>query len=312
MKKLIFILLISAFFSSYAANPIVSPSLWKFDHVVIIVDDLKKASDDFNQLGFTVMPGNKMTNAAYQNALIPLSDGTYIELYAPAKLFLMNELKTLKIQKKLSALTSNLNAMEARLTNHVASGEGLVDFAFYDSKLDLNEVIIALDNKEMQFLGPVPMSRNNANKKTMRWDVAVPESNALPLLISDRTPRALRTGEGKTTLQKNGVTGIARITIAVDDLKKMSDAYQVLLGTPPTPNPAYTPPENVKIAVFRMGSIDIVLAQPTDKTGPLFQYLSTHGSGLYRIGLYTTNKSLVGPLNPDKTHKTEIKLIYVK
>lgn len=312
MKRIVLIALIIqalSFFTSfsYAAAPISTPN-WKFDHIVIVVDNLNKASADFTQLGFTVAPSGAMNNPFFSHATIPLADGTFIELLAPAKLNMISELKTLKMQNRLSLFTDNLNAIEARMANHIAQGEGIADFAFYDTKLDLNSFIIEMDDKGLNLLGPVPVKSSN-RVKTL-WEVAVPESDALPLFISDVTPRALRTTKIKIDAQKNGVTGLARITIAVKDLDETSKIYQELLGIPPVKNPTYAPPENVKIAVFRMNAIDIVLAQPTDKSGPLFEYLNQHGSGPYRIVFYTNNKSLAGKLNPNLTHGTSIKLIF--
>lgn len=313
MKKLVILAIINfiaIFFTHSLAVANQTTALpWNFDHVVIIVEDLPSAAKDFTQLGFTVIPGRKINNL-YQNAFILLSDGTYIALYAPDKPYMLNELKLLKSQKKLNTLTDNLNALEARFVNHMAAGEGLTDFALSNSGSDLNAIIINLDNKGLNMLGPVPMNTGQFNKKNAVWDVAIPEPNGFPLLISDITPKNLRVGKSKLSIQKNGVTSIASITIAVEDIDIAIDDYKDLLGSDPIENHSYKPPANVKIAVYKLGNINIVLAQPLDKTGALYNHINTRGNGLYRIAFYTTTKSLAGKLNPKLTHKTDIKLIY--
>lgn len=303
------IILAFVFFNSLFAATSISKPNWRFDHIVIVVDNVNKASADFTQLGFTVSPATKMNNPFFSRATIPLPDGTYIELLGPKQINMISELKTLKMQNRLNLFTDNLNAIETRMANHIAQGEGIADFAFYDYKLDLNSFIIEMDDQGVNLLGPVPMKSVNAGNRKILWDVAVPESESLPLFISDITPRALRTNI-KIDAHKNGVTGIARITIAVKDIEEAGKIYQEILGAAPVKNPTYTPPENVKIAVFKMGAIDIILAQPIDKNGPLFDYLNEHGDGPYRIAFYTNNKSLAGKLNPSLTHKTDIKLIF--
>jgi len=57
-----------------------------FDHAVILVNDLDKASTDYRVLGFNVFYGGKHADGKTHNALIVFRDGTYIELLAPTAL----------------------------------------------------------------------------------------------------------------------------------------------------------------------------------------------------------------------------------
>jgi hypothetical protein len=52
------------------------------DHVIILVDDLERASADFEALGFTVTPGGEHGEGLTHNALIHFADGTFFELFA--------------------------------------------------------------------------------------------------------------------------------------------------------------------------------------------------------------------------------------
>src|SRR5205807_10094623 len=51
------------------------------DHLVIVVKDLPQAAKDYEQLGFTVVPGGRHPVGTH-NALIAFADGVYIELIA--------------------------------------------------------------------------------------------------------------------------------------------------------------------------------------------------------------------------------------
>ena len=51
------------------------------DHLIIVVKDLDQAAKDYEQLGFTVVPGGKHPVGSH-NALISFRDGSYIEIIA--------------------------------------------------------------------------------------------------------------------------------------------------------------------------------------------------------------------------------------
>ena len=47
------------------------------DHIVILVNDLQAAIDDYAALGFSVAPGGTHADGATHNALIIFADDTY-------------------------------------------------------------------------------------------------------------------------------------------------------------------------------------------------------------------------------------------
>ena len=51
------------------------------DHLVIVVKDLQQAANDYQQLGFTVVPGGKHPVGSH-NVLISFADGSYLEVIA--------------------------------------------------------------------------------------------------------------------------------------------------------------------------------------------------------------------------------------
>ena len=54
----------------------------RFDHAVIFVADLRAAVRDYARVGFRVVPGGAHEGDPTQNALVPLGDGSYLELIA--------------------------------------------------------------------------------------------------------------------------------------------------------------------------------------------------------------------------------------
>ena len=55
----------------------------RFDHAVILVNDLEKGTEDYRAFGFNVFYGGKHADGKTHNALIVFRDGTYLELLAP-------------------------------------------------------------------------------------------------------------------------------------------------------------------------------------------------------------------------------------
>src|SRR5205809_8052880 len=59
-----------------------APTSLRIDHVVILVNELSKATDDYTSLGFTVVQGGEHADGLTHNALISFADGAYLELIA--------------------------------------------------------------------------------------------------------------------------------------------------------------------------------------------------------------------------------------
>lgn len=163
------------------------------DHIVVVVPDLDTAIANYTQLGFTVVPGGKHLSFGTHNALVGFADGAYIELIA---FFQPNP------THRWSAL--------------LALGGGIVDYCMQSDDMDADIAAfraagIAMDDKS-------PLSRTRPDGYQLDWVLSLPTKTAgsTPFLIEDFTPRAERVP--KQTSHPNGVTGIASLTIALDDL----------------------------------------------------------------------------------------------
>ena len=101
------------------------------DHLVILVNSLEAAVDDYTRLGFRVTPGGEHTDGATHNALIAFQDGSYLELIAFKR-----------------------PAPEHRWWRHttIGTGEGLIDFALLPT--DITQTITELRGRSLNYTGP--------------------------------------------------------------------------------------------------------------------------------------------------------------
>lgn len=178
------------------------------DHVVIAVNDLAAAIDDYRALGFTVIAGGRHPPPrTSSNALVVFEDGSYLELISwdppnPAERW------------------SNL------LQEH---GEGIIDFALIPE--DLPRAVEEAKARGLQLNGPLDGERLRPDGTRVRWQTARQATFDLPFFCADVTPRALRVPEGEARRHPNGATGITRVTVAVKDLEASRERYRRMLGT---------------------------------------------------------------------------------
>lgn len=177
------------------------------DHVVIAVRDLACAIADYRSLGFQVLPGGQHPGRTSHNALVVFADGAYLELIAwqaPAP------------QER----------WWRTLQDH---GEGLVDFALLPAHTE--DALRSAQARGLHTLhGPVPGARKRPDGAELKWQTARHATPDLPFLCGDLTPRALRVPEGPVRQHRNGVLGVAELTVAVQDLSMACERYAALLG----------------------------------------------------------------------------------
>ncbi|NTU86090.1 MAG: VOC family protein, partial [Chloroflexales bacterium] len=182
------------------------------DHLVILVEDLAEAVEDYETLGFTVSPGGEHTDGATHNALISFADGTYLELLAFRR-----------------------EAPEHRWWRHKAAGEGLIDFALLPG--DTAADVAAARSRGLPLVGPVAGGRERPDGVRLEWQTALADAPELPFLCGDVTPRELRVPYGLAWRHPNGVSGIFRVTVAVRNLEVSAARYAALLGQRPLVEP---------------------------------------------------------------------------
>ncbi|QIL70703.1 VOC family protein [Diaphorobacter sp. HDW4B] len=246
------------------------------DHVVIAVDDLSRSIEQYRALGFTVYPGGDHQGRSSHNALIMLADGSYLELKAwrsPAP------------QERWWATLDK-------------SGEGLVDFALLSAD-PVGELAAARARGLTTLQGPVPGERMRPDGQHVRWTTARHDTGDVPFLCGDITPRNLRVPDDAALMQHaNGATGVALITVAVQDLDVTLARWQALLG-PDFALPAISDDAALGIRSVRiaLAGFDVILQGLTSENSniTLAKHLALRGEGAYEVVLRGTTAKWASP-----------------
>jgi hypothetical protein len=256
------------------------------DHIVIAVRDLDETSRDYQDAGFTVTPGGEHADGATHNSLIPFADGAYFELIA---------------------FKEPDRPQEHRWWSQLAAGEGLVDLALLSD--DLTQEAERLGKSGLAIEGLRDGGRLRPDGQQVAWKtLGLPRTPVpLPFVIEDVTPRELRVPNGAATEHPLGVTGVAGVTIAVEDLDASATAFAKLIGNSGIASqPAI---EGVKaVQRFALGDQWLELVQPDDSASDLRGHLEARGQGPYEIVLRGTGTGAGALLPVETTHGARIRV----
>ncbi len=231
------------------------------DHVVILVEDLDTAIEQYEDLGFIVEPGGRHPRFTH-NALISVGDGSYIELIA----FYEHE-----------------DADQHRWYKYLASGGGLVDYAVGTSSVE-SEIQRARE-RGVPYDGPHAGARQRPDGREIAWKTATPagdETFGLPFLIEDVTDRALRVPGGAGLAHPNGVEYLQTLVVAVRDLEAATEKHRALFGTEPRPLEVSPSGHGAEGVSFKVGPHRVELHMPT-MPGGLTDVLDARGDGPYEV-----------------------------
>lgn len=225
-----------------------------FDHLVVAVKDLVQAAKDYEQLGFTVVPGGQHPVGSH-NVLISLHDGSYLEIIAFYR-----------------------EATAHRWWEPLSKGERFVDFCFQTDDLlgdtkKLKDAGVAIND-------PVPWSRRRPDGYELKWLLSLATEShrgVAPFLIEDITPRSERIPQQFN--HKNGVSGIDTVTVAVDELDPIEKWYGALLGTKGQAiSDGILGAEGLR---FETGPHALEFFTPRDAASPLADWLRRFGPSPY-------------------------------
>lgn len=265
-----------------------------FDHAVIFVADLRRASDDFAALGFEVVPGGVHAGGLTHNALVPFSDGTYLELLAPTARW---KLVALRLLGATLGRIVRPQPFVRRWIRRMRTGEGLVDFALACSPLsgilDVAREIGGID-------GPIPGARILPSGDRISWNMALPRAPALPFLIEDVTARSLRSPTN--IVHPNGASGVQIVGVVTASFSNTVARYQAVLGREPFDSVAPIP--RSRSSEFRLDTATIRLVAPTGADHPLRRQLA-RGEGIYSVVL---RGDRAVHLSPARAHGAQITL----
>jgi hypothetical protein len=240
------------------------------DHIVIVVNDLQQAAKDYQQLGFTVVPGGKHPVGSH-NVLISLADGSYIEIIAFYR-----------------------EAIDHRWWAPLQKGERLVDFCMQTD--DLTGDTLKLGAAGIAINDPVPWSRTRPDGYELKWLLSLVQGNqrgVAPFLIQDVTPREQRIPQAFD--HKNRAIGIETLTIAVEDLADVQRWYDGVLGN------CSTKVTDDKLQAsgirYHIGPHSLDFLVPLGPESPLIHWLKIFGPSPYAASLRST---LPGPIVLDR------------
>jgi len=263
------------------------------DHVVIFVEDLGRASDDYAALGFTIVPGGVHADGLTHNALIPFADGRYLELLALTATWKRRVFRALA-RSGLDRVLTRRSPLLGRALRRIRSGGGLADFALACSPLGGVVGAGEID-------GPVTDGRVRPDGQEVSWRLAFPRAAVLPFLIEDVTARHLRVPPNVT--HANGAAGVQALTVATGSFDRSVASYQALLGREPFETVAPIPRS---LAVeFRLETVAIRILAPIGPTHPLRAPLAQRGDGLYGVVLRADRAA---NLDPVRAHRALITL----
>ena len=249
------------------------------DHLVIVVNELDPAAQDYERLGFTVVPGGQHPVGSH-NVLISFSDGSYLELIAFYR-----------------------EAVDHRWWEPLSKGERLLDFCFQTD--DLRGDMRRLKDAGVAINEPVPWSRKRPDGYELKWLLSLATGShrgVAPFLIEDVTPRTERVPQEFE--HANGVNGIAKVTVAVDELAHVESWYGALLGTK---GEAVAAPElGAEGLRFKAGPHMLDFLAPRDAASPLVDWLRRFGPSPYSAVL--RGGARAKPFDPRLTHGANLLL----
>ncbi len=231
----------------------------KVDHATVAGRDLKTMIDKLASVGIHCEYGGPHSNHATEMALTSFPDGSYLELIAPQQ------------HADAKALAAYVWAKQMQ------NDAGPCAWAVHASDL-------AQELKRLQLAGvtvspPERSGRERPDGKRLEWQTAQigeePRGTFFPFAIQDLTPRQDRAFlNGKPTTKD--FSGVARVVIAVRDLRTSVERYRKAFALPP-PIEQVDGSFRASLALF-IGS-PVVLAAPLNSNSWLATRIEQFGEG---------------------------------
>lgn len=233
------------------------------DHILIVVNDLEAAGEQFETAGFTVTPGGSHPTGTH-NALIPFQDGSYLELIA---------IEDAKLAKGHPWF------------ERMAGKEGFVTFAVGADPLDYE--LERLDSRGITAVDRKDGARKRPDGQQLEWKSSALASDPpvfLPFLIQDVTDRALRVPSGDAAEHKNGAKGITGLTIVTENVEQAMTPYGQMLSAPVAAlDHGFEGVQQGWRYFIEEYWVDLI--QPPAGDSALSTFQKTYGDGIYQLYL---------------------------
>jgi len=200
----------------------------RFDHLVVAVPALSEAVAVAEAAGFTVLRGGRHAELPTENALIVFADGGYVELLAARSAMARAVARRLVRGPEWRTWQPRMDAIGRRFLPHLAR-TGVCDFVFRAS--GLADIAAAAHTRGLASEGPLAMGRERPDGRRLAWELLLPETLELPILIDDTTPREWRVPQDPSAVQHaNGATGVGEVTLRVHSIAAARDRWRAWLG----------------------------------------------------------------------------------
>ncbi|MCU1337289.1 MAG: hypothetical protein JWO19_2870 [Bryobacterales bacterium] len=240
----------------------------RIDHVTVAGRDLKAMRASLAALGIASEYGGPHSNHATEMALTSFPDGSYLELIA--------------IQPNADPAAVAAHYWSKSMQNNAGPCAWAVrpqDFGFEAKRLQARNIAVQ----------PARSGRARPDGVRLEWEAAPvgtgPNGMFFPFLIRDFTPREQRaTPAGKPSTQD--FTGVARVVIAVRDLKDSVKRYRKAYGLP-APVQQDDAGFGARLAAFP--GTPVVLAMPVNASSWLAARINSVGEGPSAFILHARN-----------------------
>jgi catechol 2,3-dioxygenase-like lactoylglutathione lyase family enzyme len=182
------------------------------DHILIAVENVEKAAEVYRRLGFQVVPGGEHPRMGTYNALVPLEDGSYLELIG------------VKDRAKAEQFPNSGQVVRA-----LERENRLATFALDTN--DLPSDIKMLRERGLQIGAPVEGERMRPDGKKVAWRSAHFQDPNLPFLIEDITPHHVRVPMPSEGLGQGA--WLAEVLVRATSVADASRVWKDLLGAVP-------------------------------------------------------------------------------
>ena len=188
----------------------------RFDHAVVLVNDLATASATFTRLGFSVSPGGAHTGLGTHNAIVRFGVD-YLELLA-----IRDEAEALRAQSSTSGIVERLRKGKG----------GLASFAL--ATADIERDAARFRAREVAAVGPFAMERMRPDGRKLSWRLLVPGGDSWgrpwPFFIQWDQDDATRLSWEKPGAHANGAKRVVAVSIAAKDLDAATALYERTIG----------------------------------------------------------------------------------
>ncbi|EPQ58673.1 hypothetical protein GLOTRDRAFT_73225 [Gloeophyllum trabeum ATCC 11539] len=245
------------------------------DHIVHLTPSgsVAQAAEQWQKLGFTVVPGGTHADGLTANALVVLRDGAYVELVSFAR---------------------------APCSHPWGSKRpGWIDYAFLGSSArSVAQIVNARAREEgsgVVYEGEVRGGRERPDGRAVEWVITAPRGagrrGVWPFFCGDVTPRGWRVPlepEGNA-VHENGAVGVAHVRVLAEEagIPALTREYTTVVGSPPVSSQPGADVSWTLASTAAAHSIpDPVLVVSAPRDAQEEGYLRERGAGLYEVAFW--------------------------